>query len=268
MLKHLLISFFLLTSFLANAQSGLLEAEDFLVKDVEAQAHQLFDYLDAGKIVVVPFFTTTCGSCNIYTPEIVLSCDDFGCNQGDVIYLGVNWGSHNIGVTDFMSVHAVNYPCASGDEGLGNLVNVQYEIASHITTLVITPDGQIAGQFYGPDHYPTRDTLNALLLSLGAQMENCTIGLEEAEQIASSSIDIYPNPITDHNQIEISIPNIGYYQLEIIHISGSILYSQKDFFASEKLELNLNLGNFPRGVYTILLTDENGFTSHGKFLKI
>jgi len=268
MIKNLLISFLLLGSFLTNAQSGLLEAEDFLVKDVVAEGHNLFDYLDAGKIVVVPFFTTTCGSCNIYTPEIVLSCDDFGCNQGDVFYLGVNWGSNNIGVTDFITVHAVNYPCASGDEGLGDLVNVQYEIASHITTLVITPDRQIVGQFYGPNNYPTRDTLNALLLSLGAQMENCTVGLEEADQTASSSINIHPNPIVDHAQIEISIQDIGYYQLEIINISGQILYSHHDFFASEKVTINLNLGNYPKGVYTIRLKAKNGLTSFGKLLKI
>lgn len=268
MTKSLLISFFLLLVFITNAQSGLMEAEDFFVKDVEAQSHQLYNYLDAGKIVVVPFFTTTCGSCNIYTPDIVLSCDDFGCNQGDVFYLGVNWGSNNIGVTDFMSVHAVNYPCASGEEGLGNLVNEQYEIASHITTLVITPDRQIAGEFYGPNDYPTRDTLNALLLSLGAQMESCSVGLEEVYQSASSSISIYPNPVNHHAQLDISIQDLGFYQLEIINISGQVLYSQRDFFASEKITINLNLKTFPKGVYLLRLKNENGMQAHEKFLKI
>lgn len=267
MKNKLLITILLLLSFLGNAQSGLLVAEDFLVKDVNAHSHQLFQYLNAGKIVVLPFFTTTCGSCNIYTPEIVLSCEDFGCNQGDVYYLGVNWGSDNIGVTDFISVHAVNYPCASGDEGLGDIVNEQYEIASHITTLVITPDRGIAGHFYGPNYYPTRDTLNSLLLSLGAQMGNCTVSIEEVNQLANASISIHPNPAGKNPQIDISIKDMGLYQLEIINISGQLVYSQKDIFASEKITLNLNLEAYPKGVYMLLLKNEIGLIAQKKFLK-
>lgn len=268
MVKNIFISLFLSLSFLVNAQSGLLQAEDFYIKDVDAQSHYLFDYLDAGKILVVPFFTTTCGSCNIYTPEIVLSCDDFGCNQGDVFYLGVNWGSNNIGLTDFISVHAVNYPCASGEEGWGNLVNEQYEIASHITTLVISPDRQIVGEFYGPDYYPTRDTLNALLLSLGAEMENCTLDLEELDHTTKPSIYLSPNPVINIAQIAISIQDIGYHQLDIINTSGQVIYSLRDFFASEKITFSVNLKTFPKGVYLLQLKDEKGMLAQEKFFKL
>ena len=268
MKKSLALLLSLLMAFSVMAQSGLIEAQDFFAKDVNAQSYELFDYLEEGKIVVLPFFTTNCGSCNIYTPEIVLSCEDFGCNQGDVFYLGINWGSNNIGVTDFINVHLVNYPCISGDEGLGNLINEQYEIASHITTLVITPNRDIVGQFYGPNNYPTRDTLNALLLSLGAQMENCTVGLEEDATIESSSIDIYPNPVMDHAQIALELNNSSHYQLNIIHSSGQILYTQKDFIASEKNKFNINLETFPKGVYLLQLIDDWGQMSQKKFLKI
>ena len=58
----------------------------------------------------------------------------------------------------------------SGLQGSGNEVNELYEIESHITCLVIMPNGEIAGQFYGPNAYPTRDSLNSLLLTLGAEM--------------------------------------------------------------------------------------------------
>ena len=268
MKKGLSLIFFITISLMVSAQSGLTVAEDFFGKDVQAQSHELFDYLDDGKIVVLPFFTTNCGSCNIYTPEIVLSCDDFGCNQGDVFFLGINWGSNNIGVTDFIGVHLVNYPCISGEEGLGNIINEQYDIASHITTLVITPNREIVGQFYGPNSYPTRDTLNALLLSLGAQMENCTVGLEKDLTKESSSIDLFPNPMLDDAQIELVLKNSGHYQLNIIHTSGQILYTHKDFFASEKIKLNINLETFPKGVYLFQLIDEKDQIIQKKFLKI
>jgi len=48
----------LLFSFFSSAQTSLEMAEDFAVKDTQGQIHELFTYLDDGKIVVISFSTT------------------------------------------------------------------------------------------------------------------------------------------------------------------------------------------------------------------
>ncbi len=249
-----------------KAQSGLSVAEDFSAKDVTGYMHTLSTYLDEGKIVVLPFFTTTCGSCNIYSPEIVLSHQDFGCNQSDVFYLGINWGANNIGVADFMSAHAVGYPCVSGLQGSGNEVNELYEIASHITCLVILPDGEIAGQFFGPT-YPTRDTLNSLLISLGAEMYDCSLGANQLENI-NSRMEIYPNPVNHNTKIKLEIEKVGSYDIEIRNTTGQLLESFPQNLDSHQNIIDLNLEAFSEGLYFVHLK-QNGLTlSTEKFLKI
>lgn len=250
-----------------NAQSGLSEAEDFSVKDVTGEMHFLNSYLEQGKIVVLPFFTTTCGSCNIYTPEIVLSHQDFGCNQGDVFFLGINWGANNIGVTDFISVHAVGYPCASGIEGTGNDINELYEIESHITCLVIMPSGEIVGQFFGPNAYPTRDSLNSLLLNLGAHMYNCSVGTQQIEH-KDNQITIAPNPIHNHTQLLVNIEKSGLYQLEILNNTGQQIKYISTYFDSQSNIINLNLEDLEEGLYLIRLYQEGNLITSEKLLKI
>jgi len=255
----LLVIFLSITSF-GFSQSGLDEAEDFFVKDMNGAMHTLSTYLEDGKIVVVPFFTTSCGSCNIYTPEIVQSYQDFGCNEGDVFYLGVNWGANNIGVIDFMAVHAVEYPCASGLEGLGNLVHEQYEIASNITALVILPDVTIAGQFFGPNAYPTRDSLNNLLLNLGAEIQTCGVGISEIE----TGLEIFPNPVSDYLNIQLEKTDI--YSLNIFNAQGKLIITENvklDF--QDKIVINVK--NLASGTYFVNLMKENEIIRNQKFIK-
>jgi len=245
------------------AQTSLDEAEDFMVKDVGGNMHDLFSYLEEGKIVVLPFFTTTCGSCNIYTPDIVESFYDFGCNQGDVFYLGINWGANNIGVIDFMAAHAVEFPCASGLEGLGNNVNEQYEIASHITALVVLPDGTIAGNFFGPNAYPTRDSLNNLLLSLGAEMQNCTLGFEEKEKIESLS---YPNPAINKINISFDLPISGKFELNIINMQGQLV-QRKDLCLNQNKDYKINVSQLSKGVYLVQLKQKHEIILNQQIIK-
>ncbi len=264
----LFLSLLFVGIFNINAQSGLTEAVDFSVKDIYGNNYSLFSILDEGKIVVLPFFTTTCGSCNIYTPEIVLSHQDFGCNEGDVFYLGINYGGDNIAVENFINVHAVGYPCVSGQEGLGNEVDAQYEIVSHITALVITPDRQIVGQFYGPDTYPVRDTINNLLLSLGAEMQDCTTGLEEENFVLSlNNVQCWPNPFKETMNLSFETKSANFYKVRIFGEMGIEIFQEEKYLPEGKQNWEINMKLYPSGLYFVQIQNKEGMMITNTILK-
>jgi len=60
MLKKLFLYLLSLSLFsIISAQTPLDEAVDFTGTDVEGETHHLFEYLDAGKHVLIEFFFTT-----------------------------------------------------------------------------------------------------------------------------------------------------------------------------------------------------------------
>ncbi|MFZ4550009.1 MAG: peroxiredoxin family protein, partial [Bacteroidales bacterium] len=67
MIKHQLSILCALMLFLAlpnaSAQTSLDTAVNFTVKDIDGVTHRLEEYLAQQKIVVIDFFTITCGPC-------------------------------------------------------------------------------------------------------------------------------------------------------------------------------------------------------------
>lgn len=170
---------------------------------------------------------------------------------------------------DFMEVHAVDFPCASGLEGLGNDINLQYEIASHITVLVIMPDRQIVGQLYGPNSFPTQDTLNSLLLSLGAEMLDCNVGLEEnqAQLKEQNTFRIYPNPIAENAEAIIEIEKSGLYNIRIFNNFGSLVRTISTQLTKGENIISIDFNSFEKGIYYISLQGDNQIIINNKVLK-
>ncbi len=113
----------LLGSITASSQTLLTEANDFSVKTLEGETIYLFPLLDEeNMIVVIDFFSTTCGPCQDYADDFQRSYENFGSNTGNVYFMGINWGNDNEGVHEFDSIFGLTYPTASGTQGGGNIV--------------------------------------------------------------------------------------------------------------------------------------------------
>ena len=80
MKMKILIFLFCFVSGEMLAQTSLDTAVNFTVKDVNGITYHLNDILLQNKIVVLDFFTTTCGPCITYAPLISESYNHFGCN--------------------------------------------------------------------------------------------------------------------------------------------------------------------------------------------
>jgi len=179
-----------------SAQTPLSVAKDFSVKDLEGNTHHLYDYLSSGKFVVIDFFTASCGSCQVYASQVSAAYNDFGCNSGNVVFLGINWGSNNENVHAFDSIYGAFYPAISGLQGGGNRVVDTFLVLSYPTVILIAPDRQILKQYIWP---PSQAVLDSIILSHGGIKQVCNVGIEtNPKQKMISPLEIWPNPAFDN----------------------------------------------------------------------
>ena len=108
MKKLLFVMVGLLITFTINAQTLLDTAVNFTVKDSYGNTLILYDILDEGKIVVIDFFSTTWGTCQAYAPDLQAAYEEFGCNDGNVFFMGIDKGNTNEDVIYFDETYGIN----------------------------------------------------------------------------------------------------------------------------------------------------------------
>ena len=146
-------------------------------------------------------------------------------------------------------------------------MNLQYDIVSWLTTIVVTPDRQIVGQFHGTSAYPTRDTLNNLLLSLGAQMMDCSVGIPNEESVVSeTTLNVYPNPAIQKATMLIHTPIEGDYKVVWRNNLGVTVHSFTTSLLQGQNSLSIDFTDFKAGVYYLSLSDASGNTIHKKIM--
>lgn len=254
-MKLILVIFsFILPASILQAQTSLDTAVNFTVKDVNGITHRLHEYLEQDKIVVVDFFTITCGPCSTYAPLISTSYEHFGCNMSNVVFLGINWGADNAGVSDFGITNGVKYPEISGTEGNGNHVVSDYGVLSYPTVILILPDSYIAEKYIWP---PETGHLDSIILAYGGIMSPCTTPIYSYKQGTNSEdriISVFPLPAEDEVNCLTNITSSGY--LDVLTLSGCIVQENIPIKPGEKTCINTSL--FAPGYYLLILRNNRG----------
>ena len=163
-------------------------APDFTVTDVEGISHTLSDYTGAGQFVMLDFFFTTCGPCQYYTPQISLAYETYGCNQGDLVVLGIDYGDTDEEVILYDETYGSIYPSASGLEGGGNAVVAAYGIVGFPFVCLIDTNSIVVEIF----DIPTMQVFNYFFPLYGIEQMDCTTGMQDP--LHSDEVSIHPNP--------------------------------------------------------------------------
>lgn len=264
MKKRLYLTFIIL--FFAgciSAQTPLTVAKDFTAKDLDGNTHHLFDYLDNDKYVLIDFFTASCGSCQVYASEVNAAYNDFGCNTGNVIFLGINWGSSNAIVHEFDSVYGAFFPAISGTQGGGNRVVDSFQVLSYPTVVLIAPDHQILSQYIWP---PSQLALDSIISAHGGIMQTCNVGAEtNPRQKPASSLLVWPNPATD--KVNINVRSRPGAEVSIYSSQGSLVRKLKidDFPEGGTWQLNEITGMLP-GIYLFVLKEDGTIIATSKLI--
>ncbi|MCF8371995.1 MAG: T9SS type A sorting domain-containing protein [Bacteroidales bacterium] len=175
------------------AQTVLTTAVDFTHTDTDGAQHNLFDYLNNGNYVVLNFFFTTCGACQNVAPTINQAYINFGCNTGNVVFLGINNGDTNAEVDAFRFTYNMWMPSISGIDGGANMVCFDYNVTMYPTAVLIAPDKTILEQ--GMDI----STMDSIIENHGGILQPCmgmlnpTYGIEPVTAFVN-----FTTTFTDH----------------------------------------------------------------------
>ena len=247
MKKLLLLIFSFLLFQGLMAQTLLTEAENFHVKTIDGVPIWLFPILDEEEqIVVIDFFSTTCGPCEDYADDFQRSYEAFGSNTGNVFHMGINWGNDNQGVREFDSIFGLTYPSVSGTQGAGNIVFNQYQIQSYPTVIVINTAHEITDQYVW---VPSEENIEDAIIAAGGIL----VGTDETENI-DSEFSFYPNPVSDMGSIVVYLTKAAKVEFVVNNILGKqIISGEQLFLQAGKHKIPLAVSQLERGVYFIKL---------------
>jgi len=243
----------------AIAQTTLTEAVNFHVKTIYGEPIWLFPLLDdENKIVVIDFFSTTCGPCQDYAPDFQACYENFGYNEGNVYFMGINWGNDNLGVREFDSIFGLTFPTASGSQGGGNIVYGDYEILSYPTVIVITPDHTIVEQYIW---YPNEENITNAVLAAGGTM----VGTNEIS-FDKNDLELFPNPVKDKGTVEFDLKSASDVYLTIYNLYGKKVYNSEINKQQKGLvQLAFSTDEFETGYYILKIISDNENIATRKF---
>lgn len=247
MKKHLVLIIVLLSFYSAKAQVPIDTALEFSVKDIYGNKIELFELLDQDKLVVIDFFSTSCGPCGLYAPDFQESYEDFGENTGNVFFLSICWGDDNNGVAYFDSVYGITHPSVSGSQGGGNQVHNNYQVVSTPTVILINPEREIIEQHIWE---PTTENINAAIIAAGGSM----VGTDELVRSQISDLSVFPNPAKAAVKLSFETAAGTDYHIRVYDLNGRmILKTESRHFPPGSNTMQLKTDHLKSGTYIVSL---------------
>jgi len=251
MFRYIILSIIFSLSFnFIFGQTSLTVAENFSVKTPDGVTIDLYDILDNGQYALIDFFNITCGPCQIFAPDVQLSCDHFGNNGEDVFFMGLSYSGGNAQIIEWDSIYGITYPTVSGFEGGATNVHLDYGVLSVPTLVLVAPDKNIAGQLYLPDYIPETSVIDSMLIANG--LVPVFTGNTASRQSIKSTFNIYPNPAKDYINISYNFRKNISYRFELFNILGNKVNSF-EYQGSFDKSISIPIGNLSDGFYLIRL---------------
>lgn len=246
MLRPILLLFFLLISPLAFSQV----LANYELEDLDGNKHQVFDILEEGKPIVFYFFFIDCINCSSVTPALANLYDSFGSNNGcfEVLALNVSDDSHSE-MKDYAEDKNADFPFFSQDE---NPFILSFLSSFSEGSMIGTP----AVLMFAPDHSLVYSGNGINVMSEGPMSslvtENTELPCSAVAGIADEDyqFSIFPNPIPNGVALNLTVENVGTYDLEIVDARGKIHYSKSQVLEHSSA---INLPEMDAGLYFLRL---------------
>ncbi len=261
-MKKLFILFIAIAFTISLKAQVLIEtATNFTVTTTAGEEITLYDILDQDIIVLIDFFSTTCSGCNTYAPQFQIAYENFGCNTGNVFFIGIERQHTKQETIDFDELHGIEYPSVAGQEG-GYEIFQDYQVASTPSLCIIDPDRTIQVGLIWP---PLADNITSNLETFGGVQQPCNQGIF-GNKFDALDISISPNPARDYIQIRFNSEDAGEYKASITNVTGEIIKEVLNYQTPGEANFKLNLNEIPTGMYILFLSRNEELISSEKLM--
>ena len=232
----------------AQDEGKLPSAPDFTLTDTQGNTWNLFEQLNAGKTVVLDFFSTTCGSCISSVPYVNQLWIDYGSGNGSVLVWAIETNNaDNAQIDTFMVNYGGQYTVFSTQDN--DSVLSLYEVTYTPKYFVICPDKMLQSS-----------TFNELLDKIGV----CQALNRNKENVANTDVIVFPNPGTDNINFEFRLSSAKRIsKLKIFNIMGEQLASYN--LNNENNQFQLNIFSLNRGLFFYIAEEDGIAVFKGNF---
>ena len=241
----ILLLLFIYNLSISNAQ---IIAPNFTLTDTHGNSFNLYQELDAGKIIVLDFFTISCGSCANVVPVIEQVWQNAGADCTNLWVWGIeSFNGTTSAIDSFIHINGGTYPgfSTSGNETLLSLYEVTYTpryfVINHDHKMKIVTVENV------------QETVNSYLSTIPAIGGNFG---------TSKIISIIPgNPIT----INYFTKNSCNATFEIYDLLGNLKYRYSVIATRGGHGISIGSQQLSPGYYFIRMLENNNLASLKKF---
>lgn len=229
---------------------------DFTVTDIYGVTHNLYDYLNDGKYVMIDFFFDTCGPCQGYQPTYNEFHDKYGCNAEDVVCITMNNGSDSDAeVIAYENTYGGSFrhaPAISAD-GNAAAVDTDFGVQAYPTTVVINPDKTLLVNDIWPA--PNVAALEAPYPAGAITPAQCSASGVSLEENSVANFSVFPNPASDKITIDLDEVTGELFTVKMINVVGQKVAS----YSISKNSSSIDVSDLSSGQYILQLSNEDGY---------
>lgn len=252
----------------AMAQGSV--APDWTQTDINGTEHNLYTYLEQGKVVILDMSATWCGPCWSFHQAHYLQSlhDQFGpngTNEAVVIFYEDDvqttladlqgTGSNTYGNW----VQGVTYPIINATQGLPSVYGAGYPTIS----VICHADKKIKDNLF---NYQNIDQMKTAVQNV---IDNCNTlaDIDETTADDQSTLQAYPNPSTGITTVGIYAQTEEDVKIQITDISGKVVFNESQRLNVGRNNITLNLEQLEKGMYVVQTKTTSGIIGKVSIVK-